>query len=412
METTTIILVLSLVAGFLMAFSLGANDVSNSMAPAVGAKAITIKQAVVISALLNCLGAIFLGSHVTATISTGIVSPDVVPDRNLFMLGMFAALLASGIFVLFATFTGLPVSSTHALVGSIAGFGLVLGGAEAVSWKMLISIVICWVLAPFMGAVLGYFVFVHIRKTILYSARMLHGALRWLPFWIALTVVLIVLSLLFKTPVGKRLDLGFWSAIGVAAVLFALTIFFCRLIFPPMLKKKGSSTDKVEEIFRRMQVYTACFLSLSHGANDVSNAIGPVVAVYIIARKHDLVGSLEIPLWLLLLGGVGIALGTMMMGRKVMATVGQRITQINNSRGFAVSFGAATTVLMATNLGMPVSTTHATVGSVVGVGLARGFAAVDFRVLGKIFISWILTVPAAGFLCILLFLLLEKIFYG
>ncbi|MDL2307582.1 inorganic phosphate transporter [Desulfovibrio sp. OttesenSCG-928-C06] len=410
MDTVTIVLALSVVAGFLMAFSLGANDVANSMAAAVGSKAITVKQALVIAAILNCIGSIFLGSHVAATIATGIIHPSGIPDQYLLMLGMFAALLSSGLWVLIATFTGLPVSSTHSIVGSIIGLGLVLGGPGVVDWGVMVKIVLAWVLSPFVGAIIAYLVFIHIRHTILYSRHMLRGALKWVPFWLGLTVVLIALSFLFKTPIGKKLDLSWVHGLIIAAVLLAAVMALCYRIFPKIIRFKGDPNQKVEEMFKKMQLCTSCYVALSQGANDVANAIGPVAAIYIIAREGSLINAVDIPVWLLIMGGVAIALGIYALGHKVMDTVGERITKMNNSRGFAVAFGAATTVLMASNFGMPVSTTHATVGSVVGVGLARGFAAVDFRVLGKIVLYWVLTVPIAAFSCIVIYTLLRYIF--
>lgn len=418
MDTVTVVLAFSAVAGFLMAFSLGANDVANSMAAAVGSKAITIRQAVVIAAALNCVGSIFLGSHVAATVATGIIDSSQVQDHYLLMVGMLAALLSSGLWVLIATFTGLPVSSTHSIVGGIIGLGLALGGPGAVEWGVLTGIFLAWLISPFFGAMVSYLVFVHIRKTILYSRDMLAAAKRWAPVWMGLTVVLIALSVMFKTPVGKRMELNWMHGLLASAAIMALFISTNKFIWPrffarPGKKKQPDRTppEQVEELFRRMQMGTACYVALSQGANDVANAIGPVAAIYIIAKHNQLLTSVDIPLWLLMMGGVGIALGIMLLGHKVMGTVGERITEMNNSRGFSVAFGAATTVLLASNLGMPVSTTHASVGSVVGVGLARGFGAVDFRVLGKIVLYWVLTLPIAAFSCIIIFYILRWIFF-
>lgn len=415
MDVTTIILVCSVVAGFLMAFSLGANDVANSMASAVGSKAISIRQAVVIAAVLNFVGSVFLGSHVAATIATGIVDSSKIADYNLLMLGMFSALLSSGLWVLIATFTGLPVSSTHSIVGGIIGMGLVIGGPEVVEWGVLLGIFGAWIVSPFFGAIIAYLVFTHIRETILYKRDMLSGAKRWIPFWLSLTLILIVLSFMFKTPMGKKLHFtwvhGAAVAVMISAFFIGLNKFLWPILFHSKNKQDGKPAEQVEEVFRRMQMGTACYVALSQGANDVANAIGPVAAIYILATQYNLLSNVEVPLWLLLMGGCGIALGIMMLGHKVMGTVGERITKMNNSRGFAVAFGSATTVLMASNLGLPVSTTHAAVGSVVGVGLARGFAAVDFRVLGKIVLYWVLTIPIAAISCVIIFSLLRLIFF-
>jgi PiT family inorganic phosphate transporter len=406
MEVSLLLLIAATFGAFLMAFSLGANDVANSMAAPVSSKALTLRQAVVISCLLNFLGAVFLGSHVASTIARGIVSPETVPDQAIFMLGMFATLLSSGLWVLIATFTALPVSSTHSIVGSLVGFGIVTGGPEVVQWGQLLTIVASWLLSPLLCVAAAFLIFSHIRKTILFSKKMAEAALRWAPFWAALTVASVVLSLCYKTPFGKTLHLSGWTGLFLAAATVGATILLMRSLMPKLLapKEKGDSpARRVDELFRRMQVGTACYVALAHGANDVSNAIGPVVAIYFIATTGSMAGVMEIPLWLLVLGGGGIAAGSLLMGHKVMHTVGERITKMNNSRGFVVALSSATTVLIASNMGLPISTTHAAVGSVVGVGLARGFYAVDFRVLIKIMLFWILTLPVAGFTCIVIF---------
>ncbi|MDL2316606.1 inorganic phosphate transporter [Desulfovibrio sp. OttesenSCG-928-A18] len=376
----------------------------------MAARAISIRKAIVIAAALNFVGAVFLGSHVAATICRGIINPDAISDPRVLMLGMFAALLSSGIWVLIATYTALPVSSTHSIVGSILGFGLVAGGAEVVHWWTLGGIVLSWIISPFFGALIAYMVFIHIRKTILYAHKMLKAARRWTPIWVALTLILVILSFCYKTPFGQRLNLAGWQGITISLLAGLVVVIMIRRYFPRIISKKvagQSRFDKVEEVFRRMQVGTACYVALSQGANDVANAIGPVIAIYYIATQGSMGESLAVPTWILVVGGIGIAAGIALMGHKVMGTVGERITKINNTRGFAVAFGSATTVLMASNLGLPVSTTHATVGSVVGVGLARGFHAVDFKVLLKILLFWVLTIPIAGFTCIVIFQILR-----
>jgi PiT family inorganic phosphate transporter len=411
-ELTHLILIASVACGFFMAFSLGANDVANAMASAVGARAITIRQAVIIASVLNFLGAVFLGSQVASTICRGIINPEVIADPQVLMLGMFAALISSALWVLVATITALPVSSTHSIVGSILGFGLVAGGPDVVHWWMLSGIVLSWIVSPFFGALIAYMVFIHIRKAILYRKQIIRAAIFWAPVWCALTVVMVALSFCFKTPYGKSLNLGGWTGVLIAVVLGLVTAVALRRLLPTMVDKDTHRTPrgKVDEIFRRMQVGTACYVALSQGANDVANAIGPVIAIYFIATQGSMAGKLDVPVWLLVLGGAGIAAGIACMGHKVMGTVGERIPTIPTTRGFAVAFSSATTVLLASNQGLPVSTTHATVGSVVGVGIARGFQAVDFRVLGRIILFWLLTVPIAGFSCILIFQILRWTF--
>ena len=403
---------LSLGAGFLMAFNLGANDVANSMASAVGARAITVRQAVFIAGILNFVGAVVLGSHVTATISKGIINPEAITDPKLLMIGMFAALLAAAAWVLIATLTSLPVSSTHSIVGAITGFGLVAGGPSVVNWLKMGGIVLSWIISPFFAATIAYLVFSHIRKFILYKRRFVRQVRRWAPFWVAVTVALIALSFLYKTPVGKSLQLHWSHSLGLAVTLSVLTYFVTRVFVSRMILDEEEGAEGVERVFRKMQVGTSCYVALSQGANDVANAIGPVAAIYLIAKEHQLLAKAEVPLSMLILGGVGIAVGISVLGYKVMATVGEKITTLTNTRGFAVDFGAASTVLIASNLGLPVSTTHAAVGGVVGVGLARGFHAVDFRVLLRIVAYWVATVPIAALTSIVFFVLLKWLCYS
>lgn len=412
MDPITLLFYAAVVAGLLVAFSLGANDVANAMAPAVGAKAITIGQAVFIAAVLNCVGAIFMGSNVTSTICKGIVSPEAITSANVLAVGMLAALLSTAAWVLVATFTELPVSSTHALIGGLLGFGLIAGGIDVVQWGNVAKIALSWIVSPLFGGLLAFMIFVHIRRYVLVRKDVLGAAIFWAPIWGSLTIALVVLSFLYKTPYGASLNIP--SPIGILgtlAITAVSTLFFRRRI-KKNLDYSIRPNKSVEDIFRRLQIGTACYLAISHGANDVSNAIGPVAAIYGIS-KGNLTGSGGIPFWIMAMGGTGIALGTFCLGHKVMHTMGKRITKLTNTRGFAVAFGAATTVLLASNLGMPISTTHAAVGAIVGVGVARGFSAVDFRVLYKIGIYWVLTLPIAAITCIIIYEILRyTIFTG
>lgn len=393
-----------------MAFSLGANDVANSMASAVGARAITVRQAVIIAGTLTFIGAVFLGSHVTATITRGIINPEQIADPRIMILGMFSALMAASIWVLIASLTALPVSSTHSIVGSILGFGVVAGGPGVVNWWMLSGVVLSWIISPLFAGTISYLIFSHIRKYIFFKKHFLRQARIWAPRWIGLTALILGYSFIYKTPVGKDLDLT-----RTMAFLLTFSIAICawyggKLIVNRITKEKEESVEEVESIFRRLQIMTSSYVALSHGANDVANAIGPVAAIYIIARHHELVQTAEIPVFMLILGGLGLSAGIALLGKKVIATVGNKITTLTNTRGFAVDFSAATTVLVASNMGMPVSTTHACVGGVTGVGLARGFSAVNFKVLFRIVGFWILTVPIAAFTSIVIFQILKWIF--
>ncbi|MBQ4133144.1 MAG: inorganic phosphate transporter [Desulfovibrionaceae bacterium] len=408
MDPTTLILIASIVAGLLVAFSLGANDVANSMAPAVGAKAISIWQAVLIAAVLNFIGAMFLGSNVTDTICKGIIDPAVIPTANMLAVGMLAALLSTGVWILIATMTELPVSSTHSIVGSLLGFGLIAGGIDVVQWGNIGGIVLSWIISPFFSGLIAFLIFIHIRRYILVRKDVLGAAVFWAPIWGSLTLALVILSFLYKTPYGKSLGISMPVGLLLTAVIMAVTTFFYRRHIRSRLDPRVRPNRSVENIFRNLQICTACYVAISQGANDVANAIGPVAAIYGIAKgTYATEGGSIVPLWLLAMGGAGIAVGIVCLGHKVMNTVGKRITKLTNTRGFAVAFGAATTVLLASNLGMPVSTTHAAVGAVVGVGVARGFGAVDFRVLYKIVLYWVLTLPIAAITCIVIYQLLR-----
>lgn len=407
MDLYDLFFLLSLGAGFLMAFNLGANDVANSMASAVGARAITVKQAVFIAGILNFVGAVFLGSHVTATISKGIINPAGIQDPQIIMLGMFSALLAAAFWVLAATLTSLPVSSTHSIVGAILGFGFVAGGPEVVNWLKLGGVVLSWFISPFFAAGIAFFIFSQIRKRIFMKKHFLENAKKWGPRWMGLTMVLIGFSFMYKTPVGKTMDLEWYQSLLVILIAAGVIWWLGMLMVERLSRKVEESVEGVETIFRKMQVFTSCYVALSQGANDVANAIGPIAAIYVLAKQGTFLAQAEVPIWLLGLGGVGIAIGICVLGHRVMSTVGEKITTLTNTRGFAVDFSAATTVLVASKLGLPVSTTHAAVGAVTGVGLARGFKAVNFGILGKIVIYWLLTVPIAAFTSIVIFQILK-----
>lgn len=410
MDFFDLFLYLSMAAGFLMAFSLGANDVANSMAPAVGSRAITVRQAVIIAGTLTFVGAVFLGANVTATITRGIINPEQITDPKIMLLGMFASLLAAALWVLLASITSLPVSSTHSIVGSILGFSLVAGGPNVVNWWVLSGVVISWFVSPLFAGGIAYLIFTHIRRYIFYKQHYLQQARAWAPRWVALTAVIVGYSFLYKTPVGKGLELSRVDAFLVTAVFSFVCWAVSRHFIRKVTRNIEQNVEEVEGIFRRLQIMTASYVALSHGANDVANAIGPVAAIYIIARQQALIETAEIPVFMLVLGGVGLSLGIAVLGHKVMATVGNKITTLTHTRGFAVNFSTATTVLIASNLGMPVSTTHSCVGAVTGVGLARGFSAVNFGVLMRIMGYWVLTVPIAAFTSIVIFQILKWIF--
>lgn len=401
-----IIVIVALAAGFYMAWSIGSNDVANSMASAVGAKAISMRQAVVIAGILTICGAVFLGAHVAGTISKGIVDPEGIGDPTLVMLGALAAILAAAIWVTLATWKSMPISTTHSIVGSMIGFGLIAGGFGVVSWGKVGQVAASWVLSPIFGCILAFFTFKLIIKLILGREDPLFSAKKTGPFFIAATFFIIFMSLLLKTRLGEIVIPGnelLWAFI-ISTIIAAASGIVGYLIIIQVERKSEEGYEEVEEIFRKLQIMTSCYVALAHGANDVANAIGPMATIFAINSEGTIPQEVSIPVYLLALGGIGIAVGIMTWGYRVIRTLGSKITKLTNTRGFSVDFGAATTVLVASKFGMPISTTHTVVGAIIGVGLARGLEAVDLRIIKKIVLSWLITVPIAAITAALIYL--------
>jgi PiT family inorganic phosphate transporter len=401
------ILIIGFIFGFYMAWNIGANDVANSMASAVGAKAITIRQAIFIAAILNVVGATFIGSHVTNTIRKGIVSTEVLTDPHLALVGALSALLAAALWVSFATWKSLPVSTTHSIVGAMVGFGIMAGGWNVINWPKLAAVVMSWVISPLFSLIIAFFVFKAIVRFILARHQAFEAAIRLSPWFIGSACFVVILSFLFKTPLGKKLAVGTPGALLIAVIAAALLGFAGRQLIRRLAKRKA--LNNTEEIFRRIQIGTSCYVALAQGANDVANAIGPLAVIYFLVKTGGVGATVPVPIFLLLFGGIGIACGIWMAGYRVMTTMGTKITTLTNTRGFCVDFSAATTVLLASKMGLPVSTTHAAVGGVLGVGLARGIDAVNFRIVLQIMLYWVLTVPAAAITSMILFVVIRSI---
>ena len=405
MPTESIVLILGYIFGFYMAWNIGANDVANSMASAVGAGAITIRQAIFIAGILNVVGAVFIGGHVTETIRKGIVSPQLLSDPHLTLIGALAALLAAALWVSFATWKSLPVSTTHAIVGAMIGFGVMAGGVASVNWGKLGAVVASWIISPLFSLVIAFATFKLIIRLVLSRAAALAAALRFSPLFVGAAMFVVVLSFVFKTPLGKDLALGTVPALLIALAAAGVSGLLGRHLLIRLMARdphKGGA----EGVFRYIQVGTSCYVALAQGANDVANAIGPLAVIYFLVQTGGIAEKVPVPIFLLLFGGMGIAAGIAMAGHRVMETIGHRITTLTNTRGFSVDFAAATTVLAASKMGLPVSTTHAAVGGVMGVGLARGLEAVDFGVILRIVLYWILTVPAAALTSMIIYKLL------
>jgi len=403
-----IILVLGIVAGVYMAWNIGANDVANAMASAVGAKAITLRQAVIIGGTLDFVGATVIGSHVTSTILHKILDTQALTDPRVMMLGLLAALLSAAFWVFFATWSSLPVSTTHSIVGAVVGFGIIAGGLKAIQWAKILAIVLSWIISPAFAGLLAYLIFVVIRRKILRRPEPFLAALKLTPAFLGMTIFIISVSLLTKTPLGENLNIGVKTGLICSAIIASVVGVMAKSRLARTISKVEE--EGVEEIFKRFQIITSCYVALAHGANDVANAVGPVAGIYIIYNTHALTEKIPVPLSMLVLGGIFIAIGVFTWGYRVIETLGSKITTLTNTRGFSVDFGTATSVLLASKMGLPVSTTHAAVGAVIGVGLAGGLAAVDFKVVGKITLYWVITLPLAALPCMVIYKILEAIF--
>ena len=417
-EYSTTFLILAGVFGLFMAWGIGANDVANAMARSVGSKALTIKQAIFVAAIFEFAGAVLAGGQVTKTIRKGIVDADIMSGSpDLLLYGMLASLLAAGLWLLIASRNGWPVSTTHSIVGAIVGFAMVGIGMEAVKWDKIGFIVASWVISPALAGTMSFLIFRSVQKLILNRSEPLMQAKRYVPVYIFLTGFMISLVTMIKglKHVGLEISTGESYLYAVMAGLLIMGIgkyFISKIQIDPKADRNFHYAN-VEKVFGVLMIVTACAMAFAHGSNDVANAIGPVAAVVgIVTSGGEIASKSTLPLWVLLLGGVGIVAGLMMYGRKVIATVGKQITELTPSRGFAAELAAATTVVVASGTGIPVSTTHVLVGAVLGVGLARGMAALNLTVIRNIFMSWVITLPAGALLSIMFFFMLKGIFGG
>ncbi len=416
MEYGIIFIVLAGMFGFFMAWGVGANDVANAMATSVGSKAITIKQAIIIATIFEFAGAYLAGGEVTATIRKGIIDAQLLTDTpELLVYGMLSSLLAAGIWLLIASRAGWPVSTTHSIVGAIVGFAAVGIGIEAVHWSKVGFIVASWVVSPLLAGVIAFAIFMSVQNLIINTDKPFKNAKKYAPMYIFLVGFIIALVTLFKglKHIGLHLDVAdsYLIAIAFGVVISLIGKFYInRLKFDPEADKEFHFTN-VEKIFGVLMMVTACAMAFAHGSNDVANAVGPLAAVVSIVQNNgDIAQKSAMAPWILILGGAGIVAGLMMYGHKVIATVGNKITELTPSRGFAATLAAASTVVVASSTGLPISTTHTLVGAVLGVGLARGIAALNLNVIKTIFVSWIVTLPAGAIMSIFFFFTLKGIF--
>ena len=457
-----------------MAWNIGANDVSNAMGTSVGSGALTLRKAIVLAAILEFSGAFFLGSNVSHTMQSGLIDPQQFANSSsLFVIGMFSALLATSLWLQIASYFGWPVSTTHAIVGAILGFGGVLGGAQAIKWSEVGSIALSWIISPALSALFSFIIFSMLQKKVLYAINPVKASRRLVPILIGVVFATFTISVLLGGLNNLSIKLTPLESIGVALAVGCFT-YLCALIWVRNMKipeelllyKKHNYTQQiyslnktlkhlkraeviaegeakeelthllsnihtlneklnlkagrqnihseyqiVEKMFAILQILSACYVAFAHGANDVANAIGPIGAVLNKLSFETLKSSgAGVPTWLLGFGGAGIVIGLATWGWRVIQTIGKKITELTPTRGFSAEFGAAITILFATKLGMPISTTHCIVGAVLGVGLAKGISALNLRTLRDIALSWIITIPSAAILSIIIFYIISAIF--
>lgn len=411
---------LACIAGFFMAWGIGANDVANAMGTSVGSGALTIRQAILIAIVFEFLGAYLAGGEVTATIRKGIIDPNLLADTpELLVYGMMSALFAAGTWLMIASVRGWPVSTTHSIVGAIVGFAAVGISVDSVNWSQVSTIAASWVISPVLAGLISFGLFMSVQRLILDTDDPFRQAKRLIPVYIWIVGFMISMVTLLKglKHLGLELDFGLGSkfanalplSVAIGVVIALMGAYFLREI--RYEENEDNRFASVERVFGVLMVFTACSMAFAHGSNDVANAVGPLAAVANIVQSGGLVSSTApMPTWILLTGAAGIVVGLATYGWKVIATVGQKITELTPSRGFAATLAAATTVVFASGTGLPISTTHTLVGAVLGVGLARGIAAIDLRVIGSIFASWLITLPAGAILAIIFFYTLRGIF--
>lgn len=413
-----LLLIMACFFGFFMAWGVGANDVANAMGTSVGARAITIKQAIIIAMVFEFTGAWLAGGEVTSTIRSSIIDIESAgfDDRpELLIFGMLSSLLAAGIWLVVASKYGWPVSTTHSIIGAIIGFAVVGISADSVMWGQVLEIVASWIVSPVFSGTIAFILFLSVEKLVLSREDPLKYAKKFVPYYMFLVGFVIAMVTLVKglSHVGLEVTFSQSAFLALAFALLTVTIgiFLLRRLRLPDSDQPTAQMQSVERVFGVLMIFTACSMAFAHGSNDVANAIGPLAAINsVIANNGAFEAESALPVWILLLGGFGIVTGLAMWGHKVIRTIGKNITELTPSRGFAAEIAAATTVVIASGTGIPVSTTHTLVGAVLGVGLARGMSALNFGVVGRIFLSWIVTLPAGAILSIVFFFIFKGIF--
>ena len=414
------ILTLAIIAGLYMAWAIGANDVANSMGTSVGSGAITVGGAIVIAAVFEFLGAFLAGGEVTSTIRKGIIDAEAIGhDPDLLVVGMLSALLSAAVWLTVASVFGWPVSTTHSIVGAIIGFAVVAIGFEAVHWWDVAAIAASWVVTPVIAGVIAYFLVLSVQRLIFDKSDPAYFACRYVPVYIFAAVFITSAVTFVKGLKHVGLDLSMPIAllysVFVAGIIAAVgRLLINRLGFRSLEFPTGGQSrfDDVERVFGILMIVTASGMAFAHGSNDVANAIGPVAAIIGVVSTGGVAAKSEIPVWVLFLGASGIVVGLATFGYRVIATIGRKITELTPSRGFAAELAAASTVVVASGTGLPVSTTQTLVGAVLGVGLARGVDELEFGVIRTIFVSWVVTLPVGAAIAVMFYYFLAAVFLG
>jgi len=417
-EHAFLLLALAGAFGFFMAWGIGANDVANAMGTSVGAKALTIRQAIVIAVIFEFAGAFLAGGEVTSTIRKGIIDSAAIEGApDLLVFGMLASLLAAGTWLLIASMAGWPVSTTHSIVGALVGFTVVALGVDAVQWGKVSSIVASWVVSPVLAGTMAFFLFLSVQKLVLNTDNPFENAKKWVPMYMFMVGWIISMVTLTKGLKHVGLSFSYGQSVMIATVIGLAVVAIGKVLLsriqldPDLQAQTGYRFANVERVFGILMIFTAAAMAFAHGSNDVANAIGPLAAIVSVIQSGGTVAAKSVlPTWILVLGGSGIAIGLATYGYRVMATIGRKITELTPTRGFAAELAAASTVVLASATGLPISTTHTLVGAVLGVGLARGIAALNLRVVGSIFVSWLVTLPAGAGLTIIFFYALKAAF--
>ena len=408
MDLNTILLYAAVLACVYMACNIGANDVANSMGTSVGSKALTFRQAIIVAAVAEFAGSFFVGGHVSDTIRKGMLDPGLFQDAPLHLVyGMISALAASAIWLHIASSLGWPVSTTHSIVGAVVGFGIIAGGWDAVSWAQVGKVILSWIVSPALGALVSFFLFRLISRLIFNTRNPLLHAKEFLPYMVFVVFFILSQSMVYKGLKNLHLNLQFNQALMISAAVGVFGFLAAKSFASRIKDRPGESLRgqflATENIFKYLQMITAFYVAFAHGSNDVANAVGPLAAVVSILHDGTVQMKVEMPVWILGLGGGCIVIGLLVWGARVMSTIGEKITEITPSRGFCAEFGAATVVLICSKMGLPISTTHTLVGSVIGVGLARGLPTLNLAIIKMIFVSWFATVPFTAVLAMIFF---------